>query len=119
MDRHFAGRAFVCLLFLVILLAGAAAAEEARNVAAGCAYTWIGGSDKNAEALFDGRRDKSWQSLKSRDTWLEVALNMHTTPNSDMTSTMISRGQSKYFIRLLSKRLSRMYFINALILESM
>ena len=51
-------------------------------------------------------------------TWLEVALKMHTTPNSEITSTMINRGQSKYFIRLLSKRLSRMYLKNALILES-
>ena len=74
MDRHFTGRVFVCLLFLAILLAGAAAAEEARNVAADCTYTWIGGSDKNAEALYDGRRNNCWQSLKSRDTWLEVAL---------------------------------------------
>ena len=52
-------------------------------------------------------------------TWEEVAEKMQTTPNSEIASTMINRGQSKYFIRLLSNRLSLMYLKNARILESM
>ena len=39
----------------------------------------------------------------------DVALKMHTMPNREMVSTIISSGQSKYRIRLRSKRFSRMY----------
>ena len=44
---------------------------------------------------------------------------MHTTPNSDMPMTIRNSGQSKYFIRLRSNWLSRMYLKNARILENM
>ena len=49
---------------------------------------------------------------------IEQALKIHTTPNREIRSTMISRGQSKYFIRLLSKRLSFMYLKKAAIFEN-
>ena len=67
-------RLFFCLLILLLLLCGAAAAEEARNIAADCTYTWTKGSFKNEGDLYNGNYSYYWETVYSRDNWLEVTL---------------------------------------------
>ena len=53
---------------------GAAGAEEARNIAAQCRYRIPRKSSKNTWVLCDGRYSEYWESVKTRNPWLEVTL---------------------------------------------
>ena len=64
---------FACLALLTAACF-AAAAEEARNIAPECTYTWTKGSGKNQGDLYNGNYSYYWESARATYTWLEVAL---------------------------------------------
>ena len=80
MKNERTGRKFRRLLIALgigILLAGcagAASAEEARNIAAECSYRFQRGSYRNVQEMYDGTYNHFWESSKTRDPWLEVTL---------------------------------------------
>ena len=58
----------------IVLCAGAASAEEARNIAAECSYKYQRDSKQNIGDLYNGDYSYYWQSARTRDPWLEVTL---------------------------------------------
>ena len=73
MKRTALVRFFGCLAVLMAVCCFAAA-EEARNIAAECRYSWTKGSFLNEGDLYNGNYSYYWQSVNSRDNWLEVTL---------------------------------------------
>ena len=68
------GLAWVFGFLMALLLCFGAAAEEARNIAAECTYTWTKGSFKNVGDLYNGNYSYYWETVYSKDNWLEVTL---------------------------------------------
>ena len=73
MKRTALVRFFGCLAVLMAVCCFAAS-EEARNIAAECRYSWTKGSFLNEGDLYNGNYSYYWQSVNSRDNWLEVTL---------------------------------------------
>ena len=69
-------RMFTVLLLLLAaaLAAGCAGAEEARNIASECTYTWKKGGAANIGDLYNGDYGYYWESAREKYTWLEVEL---------------------------------------------
>ena len=65
---------FVLAGAALILCLGAAAAEEARNIAADCTYRYQRDSARNIGDLYNGNYSYYWQSAYTKDPWLEVTL---------------------------------------------
>ena len=76
MKYRFRGKILLFVLLLLALTAccAFAAAEEARNIAAQCTYTYCKGSEKNIGDLYNGNYSYYWQAAKGKDSWLEVTL---------------------------------------------
>ena len=76
MNLKHLGKALAALavLFGVAGCFGMAGAEEARNIAAECTYTYQRDSARNLGDLYNGSYSYYWQSARSRDPWLEVTL---------------------------------------------
>ena len=70
----------LCWMLCILAAAGlvfcfsAAAAEEARNIAAECSYRYQRDSAKNTGDLYNGNYSYYWKSAYTRDPWLEVTL---------------------------------------------
>ena len=66
--------AVLAVLFGSVFCLGAAAAEQARNIAAECSYKSQQNSARNLGDLYNGSYSWYWESARSRDPWLEVTL---------------------------------------------
>ena len=66
-------RLLLPLAALLVLLSGASA-EEARDLAADCTYTFSRGSSRRTEVLFDRDYEKIWVSNSAKNNFLEVRL---------------------------------------------
>lgn len=66
-------RFFLALAALMAICLGAGA-EEARNIAAECKYSFSRGSYKNTAKLYDGSYKSFWQAGKERKNFLQVTL---------------------------------------------
>ena len=70
-------RRLLIMLGIGMLLAGcagAASAEEARNIAAECTYRYQRDSARNEGDLDNGNYSYYWESARTRDPWIEVTL---------------------------------------------